>query len=516
MSDPSRNVNGYHPIDKRTLTRSHDVRQIARERALRTGHPRSRRGKTGPAQKRWHRGRNKRPQYRKANRVTDSALGVIYRTALTNLQAAIGVPQSGAGVARSLLCSPESAISVGSLGSHASTRPEPPEIDEDRRLVGLAPHRDRWSARAALFAGCYRPAGCLLGCKCEACAPDRRRRYALARVESLKKRMRPRLLACGLEKIPIACGCGRGQALVRCRQWWLCPSCQVARAAERQPRIREGLLVAHADAVRAWGRDGAHGMRPAMVLVTITARHSGDLAADRKRLTEGWRAFYKSMHAEWGKFPYVGFWEITPGRCGSCSGYAELKKNSPRKRCQCAHPKPEGHLHCHIVAVWQFRDYEKVKSMWRAATHDASYINIAAKRRDGRPTSATSAAGYLAKYVSKGVQGGGFTPSLRADVSATMYNSHGFMTSQKFWHPKNKHRETCKRDCAFTSGCCRKCDLRVRRVQPMPAEVYDRIPAEERYYLSRMWDPVRDSPAHPDAALTYKPGDKEWGVTWST
>ena len=55
VSDPSRNVNGYHPIDKRTLTRAHDVRQIVRERALRTGRPHARRGTTRPARKRWHR-----------------------------------------------------------------------------------------------------------------------------------------------------------------------------------------------------------------------------------------------------------------------------------------------------------------------------------------------------------------------------------------------------------------------------------------------------------------------------
>jgi len=461
-----------------------------------------------------------RVDLRKANRVTDSANDQTYIAALTKLQAASVVPRSGAGAARSLLCSPESAISVGTVGALPKCRAEPPELNEDLRLQRMEPVRDAWKARAALFAGSYRPPGCLLGCKCEACAPDRRRRYAIARVESLKKRMRPRLLACGVEKIPIACRCRRDFALVRCRQWWLCASCQVARAAERQPRIREGLLAAHASAVHAWGRDGARGMRPAMVLVTITARHSGDLATDRKHLTEGWRAFYKSMHAEWGKFPYVGFWEITAGRCKSCSGYTERKANSKRKICQCADPKPEGHLHCHIVAVWQFRDYERVKSMWRAATKDASYINIAGKRRDGKPTSASSAARYLSKYVSKGVQGEGFTPDLRANVSAAMYNAHGFMTSRGFWHPKGKHRDTCKKTCTFTVGCCRKCFLRVRRVQPVPGEVYDRIPAEERYYLSRMWDPVRDdpprdaTPLHFRSSLEWSPGKKEWGVTW--
>ena len=374
---------GTTPIDRQTLARPHDNLTARAPKAM-VGVPK--RVKADP----YH-----RVDLRKANRVTDSANDQTYIAALTKLQAASVVPRSGAGAARSLLCSPESAISVGTVGALPKCRAEPPELNEDLRLQRMEPVRDAWKARAALFAGSYRPPGCLLGCKCEACAPDRRRRYAIARVESLKKRMRPRLLACGVEKIPIACRCRRDFALVRCRQWWLCASCQVARAAERQPRIREGLLAAHASAVHAWGRDGARGMRPSMVLVTITARHSGDLATDRKHLTEGWRAFYKSMHAEWGKFPYVGFWEITAGRCKSCSGYTERKANSKRKICQCSDPKPEGHLHCHIVAVWQFRDYERVKSMWRAATKDASYINIAGKRRDGKPTSASSAARYL-------------------------------------------------------------------------------------------------------------------------
>lgn len=308
-----------------------------------------------------------------------------------------------------------------------------------------------------------------------------------------------------MDRIPIACACRRGEALVRCRQWWLCGDCQVQRAAEKKFRISQALQSAFDADFAEWEKH-AIGIKPRFVLLTLTVRHSGSIAADRESLNVAWRKFYKKMNARWGKFPYAGVWEITPGRCKTCEGYTEVKPNSTRARCHCEHPKPEGHVHCHIVAIWRYRDYDKVKRLYRAATRDDSYINIIPRRKDGKPTTARSAAKYIAKYISKGVQGESYTPELRADVSAAMYNAHGFMVSRGFWLPR-KHE-------------CKKCKHTIRRVTPCKAEIFDRIPERDdftgkmnRYWLTRVWDPLRDSER--SGALAFYAGQKtqNWEVT---
>lgn len=85
-----------------------------------------------------------------------------------------------------------------------------------------------------------------------------------------------------------------------------------------------------------------------------------------------------------------------------------------------------------------------------------------------------------------------------------MYNAHGFMTSRGFWLPRSRE--------------CRKCKHTVRRVVAMPAYVFDLIPERDeftgklnRYYLSRIWDPLRDSER--SGALAYYPGCTDWTVT---
>jgi hypothetical protein len=163
------------------------------------------------------------------------------------------------------------------------------------------------------------------------------------------------------------------------------------------------------------------------VLVTLTVRHSGDIAADRKALADGWRRFYKAYNRRFGAFPYVGTYELTAGTDGL------------------------GHIHIHIVALWPYRDWSLLSSLWRAGCPESSHINFKAGEN------LTRAAHYLSKYISKGVQTDDFSPELRARVLAGTYGTRWLMTSVRFWVP---FEPVCP--------CCKQPVVRARVRDPFP------------------------------------------------
>jgi hypothetical protein len=159
------------------------------------------------------------------------------------------------------------------------------------------------------------------------------------------------------------------------------------------------------------GLEAAIAARPGemIVLVTLTLRHSGDLEVDRKALAGGWRRLYKSLHDEYGKFPYVGVWEVTPGADG------------------------KGHLHMHVAVVWPWRDWSHVRALWLRACPESERITFVAGRRDGRRSDPKSVANYLGKYLSKGIETIDYTPELRTRIVAASYNTRWVFTSRRFW-----------------------------------------------------------------------------------
>jgi hypothetical protein len=255
----------------------------------------------------------------------------------------------------------------------------------------------------------------------------RQRAYAIARVARLAADIAPRLEACGVEGLPIACKCGLVGAKKTCRQWWLCGDCRARRTPTLGADIRKGLQLALEREVEAWGRSGGRGMKPQIVLVTLTQLHTGDLSTDQTALADGWRKLYKRMHDDYGAFPYVGVWEVTRGRDGL------------------------GHVHLHVAVIWQYRDWSRVREQWVRACPSSQYITFVAKRRDGKPSSPASVANYLGKYLSKGADVGNYGARLRAEVSAAFYNQRSVLTSRYFWR---KHVK-----------CCRVCQERYRLVE---------------------------------------------------
>ena len=290
----------------------------------------------------------------------------------------------------------------------------------------LEPVRLRWEARTtalnrdvmALAQGGPSP---------ELDALKRRRAYAVARVARLRADIKPRLEGCGVESLPLACACGLVGAKKTCRQWWLCLECRARRAPQLSAGIRKGLQLALERETEKWGRRGGHGQRPQIILLTLTQKHSGDIVADQQAIATGWRALYKRMHERYGSFPYVGVWEATRGRDGL------------------------GHVHMHVAVIWGYRCWKQIRKMWGRACPTSLYLDIKRKRKDRKASSPASVANYLGKYLSKGADASGYTPTQRADISAAFYNQRSVLTSLHFW---KKHKK-----------CCSKCQQSYRLVE---------------------------------------------------
>ena len=262
---------------------------------------------------------------------------------------------------------------------------------EHRRLTLLADTQKRWAERA------------------RQATSEGSHLYAAARARSLRTPLGPRIARCGTVSFEVACARRSATVPRACRQWWLCASCRRRRSNGLRGRMTAGLKA-------AWSRMTAGGERCGLRLVTLTVRHSGDVDKDRRALADGWRAFYKSLRdflaecegERWRRMPYVASWEVTPGADG------------------------RGHVHLHLVVIWpRFVPYGKVRTLWLRACPQSERIHIA-----GGSNAPDKAANYLAKYISKGVEVGGFSEELQASVLASFYNAHLVLTSRGFWLPK--------------------------------------------------------------------------------
>lgn len=224
--------------------------------------------------------------------------------------------------------------------------------------------------------------------------------------------------------------------------------------------IRKGLAWALDNEVSAWGADGGRGMKPQIILLTLTQEHSGDLRRDQDAVAEGWRGLYKRMHEDYGKFPYVGVWEVTPGT------------------------DRLGHVHLHVAVIWRYRDWSRVREQWLAACPTSQYLDIKARRRDGKDSSPSSVAKYLGKYLSKGADVGAFDARLRAEVSAAFYNKHSVLCSSGFW------RRVAK--------CCNKCSERYRMATESDViETWIRDTSSASGWRWGVWNPSEPIPEPP-------------------
>lgn len=248
-------------------------------------------------------------------------------------------------------------------------------------------------------------------------------KWACDRARALAMPRRALVQTCEGKTISVKCGrrngagvwidgCGTTKVHVGCGQVQLCPTCAVRRAKKARRKIGESLKTHLAAAVATWGRDGARGPRPGVYLVTLTAPHTGDVGRDRDRLADAWREFQQwgRRHDVWGH--YVAVWEATPGTRG------------------------DGHVHLHVAMISTWLPYEQMHREWRRAVDaEIAVMHISAPKREHLRTSAFNAAGYVAKYVSKGVQPSDMSGEKAGELLAASYGRRKLVTSVRFFVP---------------------------------------------------------------------------------
>jgi len=108
-------------------------------------------------------------------------------------------------------------------------------------------------------------------------------------------------------------------------------------------------------------------------MVTLTARHSGDPVADRKRINKAWQRWHRWLRRELGYAPaYAGAWELTAGEDGL------------------------GHPHIHVCFVTTNFDYKRAREAWQVAIGDPD-----AQWDVKSSANPVKACWYVAKYVCK-------------------------------------------------------------------------------------------------------------------
>lgn len=262
-------------------------------------------------------------------------------------------------------------------------------VDEGLRADLMTPHRVRWEARSAAMRE----------------ARDHvRATYAARRVAALARPVAKTMERCSTAGVLVECKCpGKRPVWYGCRQHWTCAVCRRQRTRRLRARLRKGIEARWAEA-RAAELPGWR-TQHRLVLITMSVRHTGDLAADKRSISDGWRRFYKSMHAEHGKHHYSWVWEVTPGE------------------------DQLGHVHAHVAVIWPYIDWHDVRAKWDAACPESEHFSLVAS------TTPRRASKYLSKYLSKGVDTADFTPEMRARVVAAFYGARTVNTSAHFWLP---------------------------------------------------------------------------------
>jgi hypothetical protein len=296
----------------------------------------------------------------------------------------------------------------------------------------MQPEADYWKARANRLM--------------DQAGQANRARYAENRARAIERPLKRKLERCNRRGTVVKCGCPskREPALYGCRSWWFCGDCR-ARRGRRLGRRLTDSLTHHLDRARkAWA--GYADKAPIVHLLTLTVGHSGDLAADRAAIADGWRGLYLHLREELGSLSYALVWEVTPGRDGL------------------------GHVHAHVALVAPWFDYGDVRRAWLRHCPRSSRINIVPGTSGAR-----GAAKYLGKYMSKGVESHRFDAMLRAQVAAAFYGQRSVTTSHRFF-------------LAFVP-CCPQCGQRII------AALDERVAAWRRVVARHHRPDVRGSPA---------------------
>jgi hypothetical protein len=251
----------------------------------------------------------------------------------------------------------------------------------------------------------------------QAAAPDvapaervrllRSAQWAHYRARALAMSRADLISTCGERWRTVACACGRREFRVDCKQTQLCPKCRKTHWRKWHRKITNAMDAALRVERARWSR-ARFGRRPGIYLITLTMPHGGDIERDRRVMGEAVRRLFKIANARrWWK-TYALTYEVTPG------------------------DDKLGHVHAHLAVISQWVPYDELHAVWRVAMPGALVLDVQAPRG---ADAASSAAGYLAKYVTKGVEVAEFTGRKAGELLAAFRGRRKVTTSRGFWVP---------------------------------------------------------------------------------
>lgn len=196
-------------------------------------------------------------------------------------------------------------------------------------------------------------------------------------------------------------------------------------APPRKVRFRglhRAMLGLQAQAVKANAKAPLKSRRPQWTMLTLTVRHTGDVAKDRETLADAWQRFRKRLGRECG-------WRRVKGRVKALSpAFAVVWEFT-------AGDDGLGHVHAHLAALLPWVDWAKLQRHWReAARGESSHLNLRPWRNLGKDRrGGRTPAQELGKYLSKAGQLEGITAELAAAWLDANYARRTLHCSVGFW-----------------------------------------------------------------------------------
>jgi hypothetical protein len=113
--------------------------------------------------------------------------------------------------------------------------------------------------------------------------------------------------------------------------------------------------------------------------------------------------------------------------------------------------KRDGHLHAHAAVISQWVPYDELHEAWRAACPGARHIDIVdpgthakrARERGHKANGSSTAAEYLAKYITKGVEPSELTGRKAGEMLVAFRGRRKVTTSRYFWRPLEGRVKWC-------------------------------------------------------------------------
>lgn len=256
---------------------------------------------------------------------------------------------------------------------------------------------------------------------------DKSARWAECRARTLGLPRFELVDACSMRWRTVRCGCGIMELRVGCDQTQLCNRCRRAHWKRWRKRITRALGAHYRAELAVWRGEVAECMRrgerrplgPRIYMLTLTAKHTGDLRRDRDAFGRAWRKLYNRANERGWWSHYAAAYEV-----------GEQAHLPVEQR--------DGHLHLHVAVIARWIPYDELRAAWLRAMPGALVLDVSVDtpktmRKRKRTNAVAAAAEYLASYVTKGVDVDAMSGAKAGELLVAFRNRRKVTCSAHFW-----------------------------------------------------------------------------------